>query len=132
MKNIYLDIDGVLLDHRTGQPAKHLDEFMEKAIANHKCYWLTTHCKGDTDSALEQFRGKVGGKTLKLLERVRPTNWSTLKSEGINFEEDFLWLDDNLFESEKNILHEYGAEKKIILVNLNENPDQLVEIAKVL
>ena len=44
-KKIYIDIDGVLLDYKTGEPAKHAEELiMFLTSGRYDCYWLTTHC----------------------------------------------------------------------------------------
>ena len=49
--NIYLDIDGVLLG-KGWKPAFHVKEFLTYFIERHSCYWLTTHCKGDANTAI--------------------------------------------------------------------------------
>ena len=52
------------------------------------------------------------------LEKVKATNWSDLKTEGINFTEDFVWLEDYPFESEKKVLIKKGQLEALILVDL--------------
>jgi hypothetical protein len=37
----------------------------------------------------------------KLEDAVRPTNWDALKTEAIDFESDFYWLDDNPLQVER-------------------------------
>ncbi|MEK7072577.1 MAG: hypothetical protein AAB969_03335, partial [Patescibacteria group bacterium] len=58
MKNLYLDIDGVLLT-KHGDMALHLVDFLNFATNNFDCYWLTTHCKGDAASAIFHLIGGV-------------------------------------------------------------------------
>ena len=48
----------------------------------------------------------------------KPTFWETLKTEGIDFENDFYWLEDAPFESEKITLNKYGKITSLIVVNL--------------
>ena len=50
---LYLDIDGVLLDYNTDTYAKGAIELIEYVTSEFDCYWLTTHCKGDTEPAIE-------------------------------------------------------------------------------
>ena len=51
--NLYLDIDGVLLDYNTDTYAKGAIEHIEYVTSEFNCYWLTTHCKGDAEPAIE-------------------------------------------------------------------------------
>ena len=46
----------------------------------------------------------------------------------IDFSEDFLWFDDNLFESEKRVLAEHGCEGKFVLIDLKGNARQLEDL----
>jgi len=47
--NIYLDIDGVLLE-RNLKPARYAPEFITYVLTHYpdSTYLLTTHCQGDT------------------------------------------------------------------------------------
>lgn len=58
MKNLYLDINGVLLT-KEGQEADYLLEFLHFAAKEYNCYWLTTHCKGDVSTALQYLQGRI-------------------------------------------------------------------------
>ncbi|MDO9231440.1 MAG: hypothetical protein Q7U36_03130 [bacterium] len=127
--NLYLDIDGVILT-KEGQEAKHLFEFLDFATEKFDCYWLTTHCKGDGETALEYLEKKISTKSFDLLKKIEPTNWDLWKTEVINFDEDFLWLDDYIFDGEMEILKKNNASQKLIKIDLKNNPDQLLEIIK--
>jgi hypothetical protein len=48
--NLYLDIEGVLLDR--GESANGLKEFIGFAVENFDCYWLSTHCDGEVGPVL--------------------------------------------------------------------------------
>jgi len=124
--NIYLDIDGVLLQN-DGKPSKGLFEFLDYVTKNHSCYWLTTNCQGDIQTVVNHFSNrKIPLETMELLLKVKPTTWS-YKTDAIDFSNDFLWLDDNLFLKEKWILEERNAMSKFVHFNLRENPYQLLE-----
>ena len=55
-----------------------------------------------------------------------------MKTDGINFSEKFIWLDDDLWEDELKVLEKYNATDNFILVDLNKNPDQLKDIADII
>ncbi|MEF3691523.1 MAG: hypothetical protein V3574_00520 [Candidatus Moraniibacteriota bacterium] len=127
--NIYLDIDGVLLK-KDGSLAEYFDEFLEFFVDKHNVFWLTTHCQGRDNNAIWHINqyNEVSKRSLELLQKIKPTDWQTLKTEGIDFSQDFIWFDDYLLEAEKEILKKYGADQKVILINLNENPDILKDV----
>jgi hypothetical protein len=126
--NIYLDIDGVLIT-KQGVEANHLTDFLETATTWHTCRFLSTHCKGDTAHALEYLLKAVSGESLDLLEKVEPTNWSTLKTEAIDFTAPFIWLGDYAFHAEREVLAEHDALRQLIMVDLDRDPDQLLHVA---
>ena len=51
---IYLDIDGVVLKKDLTVP-EFGTEFISFLIKNYDCYWLTTHCKGVNNEAVNYF-----------------------------------------------------------------------------
>lgn len=50
------------------------------------------------------------------------------KSEGIDFIQGFLWLDDYVFDGEKEVFKKNGVLQNIILIDLKNKPNQLLEI----
>ena len=100
-KRIYLDIDGVLLDYRTGQPAEHAQTLIDFITSGrYDVYWLTTHCKGDSTQTMEYLSRHFSGRTLKKLGKIKATEWDTLKTEAIDPGCDFIWIDDYPFQAE--------------------------------
>jgi hypothetical protein len=82
MTKLYLDIDGVLLTTKHTQAAPGVDNFVEFITQHFECYWLTTHCKGDSAPALRYLSLFLKPATLeKLRQAVRPTTWDTLKTK---------------------------------------------------
>lgn len=132
MKNLYLDIDGVLLTAKHTQAAPGVDEFVEFITQQFTCYWLTTHCKGDSSPALRYLSGFLKPITLEnLRQAVRPTNWDTLKTEAIDLASDFYWLDDRPFQAEIAYLQAHGAADRLLVVNLS-NADELRRLYQLL
>lgn len=128
MKKIYIDVDGVLLTSKHTQAAPYGEVFINIIISKYDCFWLTTHCKdGDNRMVLDRLAKYYSADTIKKLQVVKPTKWNTLKTEAIDFESDFYWLDDYVFEAEKKVLKQRNCINKLLLVNLN-NERELLDI----
>ncbi len=125
--NLYIDIDGVLLT-KQGQPSPHLKEFLIEATTKHNPFWLTTHCKGDLLHVTSHLKRILPQDLWEYIEKIKPTNWDVLKTDGINFDQDFRWFDDAPMESEKKLLQEKGVLDKLILIDLKNNPDSLKDV----
>lgn len=130
--NIYLDIDGVLLhdslDQR-GVPANHSEELIKFLVDNFQVYWLTTHCHGGGNNAPEYLKNRFPNLGT-YIEKIKPTDWGSWKTDAIDFGHDFRWLDDDVYKPELDKLTAHNSLDKLIKVNLREKPDQLSEIMK--
>ncbi|MGI4763014.1 MAG: hypothetical protein ACRYF0_20040 [Janthinobacterium lividum] len=128
MAKLYLDIDGVLLTAKHTRAAPGVDEFVEFITQHFGCYWLTTHCKGDSTTALRYLCRFLKPATLeRLRQAVQPTNWHTLKTEAIDLASNFYWLDDMPFQSELAYLQAHGVADRLLIVDLNR-PGELAII----
>ena len=125
--NLYLDIDGVLLDYNTDAYAKGAIELIEYVTSEFDCYWLTTHCKGDSMPAIEYLSGYFPPDVIEKLRKVKPTYWEDLKTEGINFDRNFIWLDDYPFQAEQEVLKNFGVSESLYRVDLG-NEDELANV----
>lgn len=121
--NIYLDIDGVLLASETSL-ASGADQFLQAILALYpgSTYWLTTHCWRGENSTIECLSPLVDDQSLRLLPKVRPTEWGELKTDAINFDQDFLWFDDDLLDAERQVLVANNALDKLIMIDLAADP----------
>lgn len=127
---IYIDIDGVLLANEEN-PALHADELINYLADNHDVYWLTTHCRGDAIHTQQHIARHFPNQvTLRALGKFKPTNWDTWKTEAIDFNEPFLWIDDDLFDEERAVLEQNGALENFVEINLAQNPEQLKQVVK--
>lgn len=128
--NIYLDIDGVLManDKRI---ANYAHEFVDYLVNNYTVYWLTTHCKGDSTFTVNHLKMFFNSETIKLFEKILPTNWDTLKTEAIDFSQPFLWFDDYLFNEEKEILKQHNCFDSWVEVDFDKDENQLVKYLKI-
>lgn len=124
--NIYLDIDGVLLANDL-TPAKYAPEFIKLILTKFPdtTYWLTTHCQGDAAVPVQHIGHLFDAETVALLKQIKPTSWEVAKTRAIDFEQPFLWFDDDLFYEEKQDLIKHGVMDSWIEVNLSRNENQL-------
>lgn len=127
--NIYLDIDGVLLK-KDGEPSDGVLEFLKYVTDNHSVYWLTTHCRGGENNAVEYLLRALPAESREYLDKIIPTDWQTLKTEAIDFSQDFRWFDDYSMQAELNVLAENNAKDKLVLVDLKSAPDKLNQFIK--
>ena len=134
--NLYIDVDGVLLgngDLSAGPQvsfARYTKEFLEFALANFDCYWLTSHCKGDAQRLLD-YLGRFADKDVAaLLVKIRPTNFDMLKTEAL--QGDFYWLDDAPLQAELNWLREQNVRDRWIHVDVCQHPDDLMRAMGIL
>lgn len=123
---LFLDIDGVLLTKKQELP-NHIEKFLPFISENYDCHWLTTHCKGDKNTAAEYLKKYYPADLIPYIEKIKPTNWNTLKTEAIDLKSKFIWLDDFVFESEKKIMVENNCLQSLILIDLNTSPNALID-----
>lgn len=104
--NIYLDIDGVLVG--TKSPREDVISFIRYILEHYpdSTYWLTTHCKGGVNRSAEWLRmNDFPTDLVDEMDRIiKPTDWGVMKTEAIDMDQDFIWFDDLLFETERRIL----------------------------
>jgi hypothetical protein len=118
---IYLDVDGVILTKDRKQ-MDGLEVFLKTlySLFPDDIYWLTTHCKeDDTSRVLGHLKGLLDDDLYEILETVKPTTWYELKTEAIDFNDDFYWFDDCVFLAEQNVLKERGVFDSWIKVENN-------------
>lgn len=131
--NIYLDIDGVLLANDQ-HAANHADEFLQAVLEKYpdSTYWLTTHNWKGENRAKEVLSPYLKPETVALLDGIKPSEWGELKTDAINFDEDFIWFDDDLWPDELNTLEKHEAVQNFIMVDLEKNPNLLSELTQVI
>lgn len=132
---IYLDIDGTLIHEdieRAGEPAEGLEDFI-RALRPYDVYWLTTHCMdGDPIHARKLMKASVPAELHADIDRIKPTRWGVMKTEAIDFSGPFIWFDNDVMASERQVLRNKAVNERqwLIEVNFEENPRRLVEIVR--
>lgn len=135
---LYIDVDGVLLGK--AQPAdkeiilaRHAREFLEYCAQHYQCYWLTTHCKdGDTAHVVNMLERYAAEPVMRLVLAINSTSWKTLKTEVIDFQSDFYWIDDQPLRVEVDELRKNNVLGRWIRVDTRRNPDDLERAISVL
>lgn len=128
-KNVYIDIDGVILTKGV-IPALHLDKFLKYVLDKYSVFWLTSRCHGDSKYTVAYLSQFFPAETVNLFKKIKPTNFQVDKTEAIDFNKRFFWLDNEIFESEKTTLIKYGKYDSWIEVNLIKNPNQLLHLIR--
>ena len=123
-KNIYIDIDGVILTKGV-LPAPHLDKFLRFILNNYSVFWLTSRYQGKPKEIIKYLSKFLAPETLLLVCQIKTTSFRLDKTEAIDFSKAFFWLDNELFDSEKNTLKEHNNFDSWIEVNLIQTPNQL-------
>jgi hypothetical protein len=123
--NLYLDIDGVLLGKNgNGEIAliPNIEEFLEYTRNNFQCNWLTTHCRdGKLDGIHKHLRPFFRDHDISVLDHMKPLKWNTLKTEAIDFDTPFIWIDDAPLEYEIEILKKMGCLQNWLQVDTHKN-----------
>ena len=123
MIRAYIDIDGVLI--RNGKKGPELIPQFPRIIRylkkNFDCYWLSTHTRSEN--------GQLGAKeklapylkknriSPNILNGIKSTDWRTLKTEAIDFDNPFIWLEDHPLQAEYHICTEKRCLGSIVEVN---------------
>lgn len=121
---VYLDIDGVILANENNL-ANYAHEFLERVVNDYDTYWLTTHCRGNAQQAVDRLALVAPTETIELVKRIKPTNWITAKTEAIDFTSPFLVFEDDMYDDERAELIKHNALDDWILIDLAKNENQL-------
>jgi hypothetical protein len=131
---IYLDIDGTMIHDDLSdmycKPAAGLEEFII-ALRPYETYWLTTHCTdGDPTNARKIMKAVLPESLHADIDRIKPTVWQDLKTNGIDFSSDFIWFDNDIYTNEWKVLDKCTENQLVIEVDLRNNPRHLIEIIR--
>ena len=131
---IYLDIDGTMIHEETGpmwsKPAAGLEDFII-ALRPYETWWLTTHCmEGDPVRAVEMMKRVLPDVLHPDIDRIKPTAWKIDKTEALDWDSDFIWFDNDIFEQEWKDLEKCRDNQSVVQVDLVANPKQLEEITR--
>ncbi len=130
--NIYLDIDGTLIHEdqtaNYGKAAAGLADFLI-ALRPHQTIWLTTHCRdGNPERAREIMKRFVPPELHADIDRIKPVVWDVMKTEGIDWSQDFIWFDNDIYPFEWEQIEQGTDDQQVVEINLKLNPRQLIEI----
>lgn len=118
-----------MLTVKNSQAADGAAEFVEFITDRFDCYWLTTHCQGNTATALHYLSEYFDMATMTRLQTIKPTRWRTLKTVAIDLHSRFVWLDDYAMTAERAVLERHGLSASLITVDLKQQ-NELIKIAE--
>lgn len=121
---IYLDIDHVVLGKNEHGKIALIPNF--KAILsylrkNYECRWLTTHGRYDAGDVIRYLKPYLKNITPEELRFIKVVPWRTLKTEAIDFDSLFIWVDDQPLQFELDILRKKGFLNRWLKVDTYTN-----------
>ncbi len=122
--NVYFDIDGVLLSHAKQVP-EGASELLDFATNHCSCYWLTTHCRMGVNKAVDYLAPYYVGDDYANLRKIQATDWYDNKTEALDWDANFVWLDDFAFEFELAELRKRNCLDALLLVDLKKDQELL-------
>jgi hypothetical protein len=130
--NIYLDIDGVLLIN-DNHASPHADEFLQHILNKYpnSTYWLTTHNWQGENRAKKVLAPYLKPETVPLIDKIKPSEWKELKTDAIDFGQNFLWFDDDLWPEELKVLEDNNATGHFVMIDLAKDPNMLKSLIEV-
>ena len=143
MITLYIDIDGTVIFTGESQcneftVAKNCLEFLQFCTKNFNCKWLSFHTKsGLIDDVYQLFIEATNCDILSqewkdVLDKIEPVRWQTRKTNGINFTEDFFWLDDDVDCVDLIVMARHGILDSVIPVYINDLPYDLFRVQLIL
>jgi hypothetical protein len=142
---LYVDIDDTLLMWRsTGHRGKYIPkaapgagDFLRWAVNHFEVRWLSMWCRdgqfqpGNAEE-LAQLLG-VEVEFITAIPTVRFTDPDKFrdecrKTDGIDFTEDFVWIEDDILQSEKQVLRDHKMGLRHIPCNVTANPNRLLVV----
>lgn len=64
------------------------------------------------------------------IDRIKPTVWQDMKTEALDFSSDFIWFDNDIFDTEWKVLEKCNENQSVVQVDLRTNPEHLIEITR--
>lgn len=56
---------------------------------------------------------------MELLRTIKPTRWGALKTDAIDFDSEFVWIDDYAMLAEKEVLKGHKALQALMMIDLS-------------
>ena len=143
MITLYIDIDGTLISISESRcyyypVAKNCLEFLQFVTQNFRCKFLSFHTRsGEMQEVYDVFKLATNSDELSLewkavLNKIEPVKWKTRKTQGVNFADDFIWIDDEIDILDKAVLAKHGTLESVVNVFVNDMPYDLFRVQLIL
>lgn len=142
---VYLDMDGVILRSAGTsvwncgwEVAPGALDFLTWAVERFEVIWLTARSRSGDMSHIERgIRHALPATTLPaewraVLDKTTAAAWDRLKTDGIDLDGEFCWIDDAPQTGALLALESRGVEDRWIECNTDIRPDDLHRIRQVL
>ena len=142
---LYLDVDGTLIttNERAKQQSNYTVglgclELLQYVTSQFECRWLTFHARaGYLNGISRVFREALKVHSLhdewkRVMDLITPASWCSKKTDGINFDEDFLWIDDDVSSIDLEVISNRGATGRLVKAHLNHFPSELFRLREIL
>lgn len=117
---LYIDINGTLINKKKQCASQHVEEFVDFVLSNYDCYWLSPECCYPIEETKIYLSNFFTPTVVEKLIAIKQTYWTTSKTEAINFNEDFIWLDSYIFGYEREILKRNNKTRNVLLLEGKE------------
>ena len=145
MINLYLDIDGTLIQDACINPTTGLKtiasgalELLQFSVNHFNCFWLSYYARGKKPNNISRvFRDALDVQVLpnewtEVFGMIKNAKWTTNKTQGIDLNIPFFWIDDNVSDADQDFLKNNGVFATVINVNLDRNPNDLHRVLQIL
>lgn len=109
---LYLDIDGVILGKNNLGLIELIPEtesILKYTRSFFDCYWLSTQSRHSKEDVYKYLKPFFNYLDIRLIDHIKPLSWGTLKTEAIDFNSCFIWIDDAPLQYELDILKKAGC-----------------------
>jgi hypothetical protein len=128
-KKLYLNIDGVIMGKRNINDhevilAGNTFGFLQFCLNRFECFWFSTHSrKGNINEVIRNFAPYANAQVLKLIKLIKTLKWDIFKVYDIDFNSDFIWLDDELSWYERKVMDDNKALNRLVHERVINVPD---------
>lgn len=109
-------------------------EFLEGVTARFRCHWLSSRARtGWPDGIRRAFRAAgapLDDPRWAVLDQIEPAAWSINKSEALDPNSEFWWIDDDPSPYDRGWLRVHGYEERLIEISTDADPGALWRLVR--
>lgn len=88
--------------------------------------------EGDPQYARMKIKAVLPNELHGDIDRIKPTKWNILKTEAIDFSDEFMWFDNDVSFLERDVLRKktLGDQQQLVEIDLVANPNNLLDVVR--